>query len=91
MCIKLLSPRRPRIGKQDIHMISRLAHFLHQSFYISDLSAVSGHADGLGAGTLVREGVEGGAGLVAGRGFAGGYVDFGAAGLEEAGEGEGRR
>ena len=35
------------------------------------------------AGTLVRESIKGGVGLLAGRGFAGGDTDFEAAGLQE--------
>lgn len=36
---------------------------------------------------FVGKGIEGCAGLLAGGGFAGGYVNFGGAGLKEAGDG----
>ena len=88
MRIKLLSPRSPSIRKQDIHMICRLFDSFHQSLHISDLRAVCGYRDCLGAWTFVGESIEGCAGLVAGGGFAGGYVDFRSAGLEEAGDGK---
>lgn len=64
-------------------MIGRLAHFSHQPLDLGNICAVSGHGDGLRAGTFVGEGIEGFAGRGAGRGFAGGYVDLGAASLEE--------
>ena len=67
-------------------MIRRLRYLLDQSLDIADLRAIGGDGDRLGAGTLVGERIEGSAGGVAGCGFAGGDVDFGAAGLEEAGD-----
>ena len=96
--VELLPPRRAGVREQDVHVVGRLLHFLHQPFHVGDLGGVGGDGDGLGAGALVGEGVERGAGGVAGGGFAGGDVDFGAACLEEAGRvsagmaiGEGRR
>lgn len=84
MRIEPLPPGRSRIREQYIHMIRRLFDLLHQPLDFSDLRTVCRDGDGLCAWALVGKGVEGGAGLIAGGGFAGGDVDFGAAGLEEA-------
>lgn len=61
-------------------MIGVLLDLLDQSLDFSSFCEVGGDGDGLaGAG----EGVEGGAGFLAGFSFAGGDEDLGAAGLEE--------
>ena len=86
--IEFLPPRRSCVGKQYIYMVGRLGHFPHESLDVSDLGAVGGDGDGAGAWADVGEGVESGAGGVAGGGFAGGDVDFGAACLHEPEEGE---
>ena len=84
MRIELLPPRRPRIREQDIDMVSRLRDFLHKPLDIGHLRAVGRNGDGNGTGAFVWKCIEGGAGLLAGGGFAGGDVDFGAASLKEA-------
>ena len=70
-------------------MVRRLPHFCDQRLDIGDLGAVGGDGDRGGAGAEIGQGVEGFAGGGAGGGFARGDVDFGAAGLEEAGGPEG--
>ena len=85
MCVKLLSPRHPRIRKQNIHVVSRLRDSLHESLDIRDFGTVRRHGNGAGAWTFVGKGIERRTGGVAGGGFAGGDVDFGATGLHETG------
>jgi hypothetical protein len=85
MRVKLLPPRRTRIGEQDIHMVRRLAHFRHQTLDIRDLGAVGGNRDGNSARNFRWESVQGFAGGFACRRFTGCDVDFGTAGLEETG------
>lgn len=82
--LELLAPRRARIRKQDIHMIGRFLHLCDESVQFVHARVIGGDGDGFRVGALVREGVEGGDGFFASVGFSGGYVDFGAAGLEEA-------
>jgi len=57
-------------------MICRLLHLGDQALDVRYLGAICWEGNGLGAGTFVLEGVQGGAGGVAGGGFAGGNVDF---------------
>ena len=83
MCVKFLPPGSPSIGEQDVHMVRSLFHFLHQHLNISYLRAVGGHRDGLSAWTLVGKCIEGSAGLVAGSGFARGYIYLRTAGLKK--------
>lgn len=87
MSIKPLPPSRPSVGKQHIDMIRRLANLRDEALELVDAGAVGGDGVGLGAGSFVGEGVEGLDGFVAGLRFSGCDVDFGAAGLEEAGIG----
>lgn len=87
MRVELLAPRRARVREQDIHVIRALAHLRHQLLDLGELGAVRGDGDGGGAGPLVGQGVEGGAGFVACGRFAAGDVHFRTAGLEEAGGG----
>ena len=68
-------------------MIRCLFHLLHQSFHIGYLCTVGSQLDGLSTWTFVGKGIEGCAGLLAGGGFAGGYLNFGGAGLNEASDG----
>lgn len=84
MRVELLPPRRARVGEQDVDVVRRPAHLGHEPVQLVHARVVRGHGDGDRPRTLVGEGVEGRDGLVAGLGFAGGDVDFGAAGLEEA-------
>lgn len=65
-------------------MISRFAHFRHQTLDVGDFGAVCGNRDGDGAGPFGWQGIERLTGRFACCGFAGGDVDFGTAGLEEA-------
>ena len=85
MRVELLAPRRARIRKQDVDVVRALAYLRHQLLDLGELGAVGGDGDGFCSRAFVRQGVEGGASFVAGRGFAGCYVDFGTAGLEEPG------
>lgn len=82
--IEFLAPGRTGIGKEDIHMISRLAHFGDQSVQLVHTGAISWHGDGLSAGPLVRQGVQRGDSFVAGILLAGGDVHLGTTGLQEA-------
>ncbi len=84
MRIEPLSPSRARIGKEYIHMIGRLSYFRHQPLYLAGFGAVGWNRNCACRGMFVWESVEGCAGFFAGLSFAGGYVDFGTAGLEEA-------
>ena len=65
-------------------MIRCLLHLCYQSLHALDCGAVSGDGNCARGGGLVRQGVEGFDSGGAGGCFAGGDVDFGAAGLEEA-------
>ena len=84
MCIELLTPRRSCIRKQDIYMVGRLTDFRNKLLDIGHVGAVGRNRDGFGTGSFVGKSIEGFAGFSAGRGFAGGDVDFGASGLQEA-------
>lgn len=76
MRVELLPPCRPCVRKQDIHMISCLAHFLDQFLHSFNVGAIRRHGDGFGAGPFVRQGVQRRAGFFAGGRFAGSDVDF---------------
>ena len=76
MGIELLPPGRPRIRQQDVHVVRHFVDLLYQSLYICKLCAVGGYWNGLSAWTLIGQSIEGGAGRVAGCGFARGYVDL---------------
>lgn len=76
MRIELLPPRSPRIRKQNIHMIRRLLHLLNESVQFRNLRVIGRNGDGLRAGSLVGQGIEGRDGFIAGLGFARGDVDF---------------
>lgn len=65
-------------------MISRLVHFGDQSIQFIHTGAIRWHGDSLRAGPLVRQGVQGSDGFVAGILLAGGDVYFGAASLQKA-------
>jgi hypothetical protein len=65
-------------------MVCGLCNFSCESFYLFDLGGIGRDRDCLGAWAFVGEGVEDSYGFFAGRGFAGGYVYFGAASLKEA-------
>ena len=66
-------------------MVRGFAHFRHQLLDIGDLGAVCSNRDGDGAGAFGRESVQGLTGGFARGGFPGCDIDFGTAGLEEAG------
>ena len=85
MRVEGLAPGRAGVGEQDVDVPGRLADLGDEPLDLGGLGGVGGDGDGLGAGALVGEGVEGGASGGAGVGFAGGDVDFRAAGLEESG------
>lgn len=85
VCLELLPPRGPRVREQNVHMVRGLAHFRHQMLDIGDLGAVCGNRDSNGAGTFGWESVQSFTGGFACGGFPGCDVDFGTAGLEEAG------
>ena len=84
MSVELLTPRRTRVRKQDVYMVGCLANFRNELLNLADLGTVRWNRDGLGTGSLVGKCIEGFAGFSAGGGFAGGYIDFRASGLEEA-------
>lgn len=84
MRVELLAPGSAGIGEEDIDAVGGLAHLSHQPLELVDAGVIRRDGDGLRAGSLTREGVQGGDGFVAGGGFAAGDVDFGAACLEEA-------
>lgn len=71
-------------------MVGCLPHFGDELFNLGDFGAVGWDGDGAGVRIRGRQGVESFTGFGAGFGFAGGDVDFGAAGLDEAGEWAGR-
>ena len=81
-----LPPRRARVREQDVHVVGRLGDLRRQPLDLGHLGRVGGDGDGHGTRPLVRQGVEGVDRFLAGFGLARGYVDFGAAGLEETGE-----
>lgn len=83
MCLKLLSPRGASVGEKDIHMVSRLAHFLYEPIKFLHLRTVCRNRDSLSARSLVRESIERCDSFVACRCFAGCDIDFGAACLEK--------
>lgn len=56
--IKLLSPRRTGIGKQDIDMVGRLGDFLDEELDTLDLGAVGRDRDGLCTGLEVGQGIQ---------------------------------
>lgn len=85
MGFELLAPSGAGVREQDVDVIGALAHLGHQLLDLGELGAVGGDGDGFCAGPFVGQGVEGGAGFLARRRFAAGYVDFRTAGLEEAG------
>lgn len=85
MGVEFLAPGGTGIGEEDVDVVGCFRHFCQQMFYSLDLGGVGRDGNGLGARSLVREGIESGAGFFAGFGLAGGDVDLGAAGLEEAG------
>ena len=82
--LELLAPGRARVGEQDVHVVRRLLDLGDETVELIHARVVRGHGDGLRVGAFGGEGVEGFHGFFAGGGFAGGDVDFGAAGLEEA-------
>lgn len=83
MCLKLLSPRGASVGEKDIHMVSRLAHFLYEPIKFLHLRTVCRNRDSLSARSLVRESIERCDSFVACRCFARCDIDFGAASLEK--------
>lgn len=64
-------------------MVCLFLHFFHQALDLGDFGRIGGDAVCAGAGGEVWQRVEGCNGGGAGRGFAGGYEDFGAACLEK--------
>lgn len=79
-----LAPRGARIGEEDVDVVRLARDEGQQVLDALERGRVGGDRDGAGARAEVGQRVEGGAGRVAGRGFAGGDEDFGGAGLEEA-------
>jgi len=64
-------------------VVRGLGDLCDEALDFCDFGAVGGDGDGDRRGGFGGEGVEVFDGFFAGGGFAGGYVDFGAAGLEE--------
>lgn len=89
--VKRLAPRGARIGEQDVHSVRVFPDAVEKRLDALDGGTVRGHGDGLASRREVGELVEEGDGLVAGRGFAGGDEDFGAACLKEAVLGDERK
>ena len=85
VCIELLTPSSPSVGEQNIHMISRFPDFIHQMLNIGDLGAVCSNRNGDGARAFGWKSVQGLAGSFARGGFSRCDVNFGTAGLKEAG------
>ena len=85
MGVELLTPSRAGVREEDIDMIGCLRHFSDEALNFGDFCGIGGDGYGAGIGVLVWQSVEGGAGGVAGGGFAGGDVDFGAPDLKETG------
>lgn len=81
--VELLAPCRAGIGEEDVDTVGRLGHLGRESVQLLDAGAVRGDGDGLRAGPLVWQGVQGGDGFIAGLLLAGGDVYFGAASLKE--------
>lgn len=84
--VKWCSPGCAGVGEQDVDVVGGLGDLLHQGTDAGDLGGVGWDGDGLCAWLETWEGVQCGAGLFAGRGFAGGDIDFGGSGLEESEE-----
>lgn len=82
---KLTAPARARICKQNVHMIRMFRNFSNQPLDLRDFGAISGNAVCARIGVFIGKRVECCDGGFAGGGFAGGYEDFGTAGLEETG------
>jgi hypothetical protein len=57
-------------------MIRRLLHLLDQSFQLRNLRVIGRYGNGLCAGSLVREGIEGRDGFIASLAFTRCDVDF---------------
>jgi hypothetical protein len=85
MGFESLAPGGAGVGEEDVDVRGRLCDLGGQPRDLGDLGGVGGDCDRDCAGAEVGERVEGADGFFARRGLAGGYVDFGAAGLEEAG------
>lgn len=85
VCLERSPPCSSGIGEEDVDVVGCLRDLGGEAFDLGDLRRVGGDGDGAGAGAFPGQGVQFADGLVAGAGFAGGDVDFGAAGLEEAG------
>ena len=85
MGIELLTPGRPGVGEEYVDMICCLRDFSDEALDLRNFGGVGRNGYGAGIWMLVWESVEGGAGGVAGGGFAGGDVDFGAPGLKKTG------
>lgn len=84
MGIECLAPCCSGIGEEDVNMVGCLRDFGNELFYLGEFGAVGGDRDSPRVGVLGGQGVEGFTGFGAGFGFAGGDVDFGASGLDEA-------
>lgn len=65
-------------------MVGRVTNLGNKPLDIAHFGAVGWHRDGFGTGSFIGKCIECFAGFGAGRSFAGGDVDFGASGLQEA-------
>lgn len=83
MCLERRAPRRARVGKEYVYVIRGFCYFRCEPLDLGDLGEVGRDRDSFGARTEVRESIKGVDGFVAGCGFAGGYIDSAAAGLQK--------
>lgn len=72
-------PRSTGVGEEDVDIFSVLADFSDEAFDLGRFGDVGWHGNGF---AVEGQGVQGGAGFLARRGFARGDEDFGAAGLD---------
>lgn len=83
--VEFLSPCCAGIGEENINVVRCLLDLSNEPLDLRELGAISWYGDGNGTGTFVRNGIEGGDGLIASLCFAGRDVDLRAACLKESG------